>query len=191
MAFEEVLAKCYNFRMKVKVGTANPRKVEAVQDGFKEYPEYATAEIEGVNVSSGVSSQPKSLEETIQGAMNRAKGAFQNCDLGVGLESGIFPVPNTKSGYMDICMCAIYDGKNFHLGGSSVFEYPKILIDLVLSKGIEIDEAAREAGFTDSDKIGKEKGMIGHLTKGYIDRRAYSKQAVITALIHLQNPEHY
>jgi inosine/xanthosine triphosphatase len=114
-----------------------------------------------------------------------------DCDLSVGLESGLIEVPNTKSGYMDITMCAIYDGKNFHLGGSSVFEYPKSMIDLVFSKDYEIDEAAKEAGFSHDENIGEREGVIGALTKGYLNRTGYSKQAVITALIHLLNPEHY
>lgn len=177
--------------MKVNVGTANQRKVEAVTDAFKEYDDFKNAEVIGIDVSSEVSSQPKSLEETVQGAINRARNAFAACDFSVGLESGIFPVPQTKSGYMDVCICAIYDGKTFHLGGSSIFEYPKKMIDLVINKNIEIDEAAKELNFTDSARIGNAGGMIGHLTKGFLDRRSYSKQAVITALIHLHNPEHY
>ncbi|KKT77095.1 MAG: hypothetical protein UW74_C0049G0004 [Candidatus Giovannonibacteria bacterium GW2011_GWC2_44_8] len=92
---------------------------------------------------------------------------------------------------MDITMCAIFDGKNFHLGGSSAFEYPKSMIDLVFSKDYEIDEAAKEIGFSHDSNIGEREGMIGTLTKGRLDRKGYNKQAVITALIHLLNPEHY
>jgi inosine/xanthosine triphosphatase len=177
--------------MKINVGTRNQRKVEAVISALKEYPEFANAEVTGIDVSSEVSDQPSSLDETTKGAINRSKNAFNDCDYAIGLESGLFEVPYTKSGYMDVCMCSIYDGKTFHLGGSSIFEYPKKMVDLVFSKKFEIDQAAKEAGFTESDSIGKAQGMIGLLTKGVIDRKEYSKQAVITALIHLLNPEHY
>ena len=177
--------------MKVIVGSKNPTKVEAVREAFGEFPEFKSAEVEGMQVDTEVHKQPKNMEQTVQGAMNRARNAFKNCDLSVGLESGLMEVPNTKSGYMDITMCAIYDGKNFHLGGSSAFEYPKSMIDLVFSKDYEIDEAAKEAGFSHDENIGEREGMIGALTKGRLDRKGYSKQAVITALIHLLNPEHY
>lgn len=177
--------------MKIHVGTKNPRKVEAVAEALREYPEFADAEVLGMDVSSEVSDQPIGLDETTKGAMNRSKNAFVDCDYAIGLESGIFEAPYTKSGYMDVCMCSIYDGKTFHLGGSSLFEYPKKMIDLVFEKHYEIDQAAKEAGFTESDSIGKAQGMIGLLTKGVVDRKEYSKQAVITALIHLLNPEHY
>jgi len=177
--------------MKINVGSKNRVKIQAVADALHEYSEFATAEVVGVNVDTGVHKQPKSIEETVQGAMNRAKNAFEDCDLSVGLESGPMKVPETKSGYMTITMCAIYDGKKFHLGGSSAFEYPKVMVDLVFNKDWEIDEAAREVGFSHDDNLGEREGMIGILTKGKLTRTAYSKQAVTTALIHLLNPEHY
>lgn len=177
--------------MKVNVGSKNITKVQAVEEAFLDFPEFSSAKITAIAVDSGVHKQPKSMEQTVQGAMNRARNAFNDCDLSVGLESGLIEVPNTKSGYMDITMCAIYDGKNFHLGGSSAFEYPKAMIDLVFSKDYEIDEAAKATGFSHDENIGEREGMIGVLTRGRLDRKGYSKQAVITALIHLLNPEHY
>ncbi|OGI92422.1 hypothetical protein A2933_00475 [Candidatus Nomurabacteria bacterium RIFCSPLOWO2_01_FULL_46_18] len=177
--------------MKVNVGSKNPNKLKAVEEVFKDFDEVAKVRIVAVEVSSEVSGQPKRLEETVNGAINRARNAFFDCDLSVGLESGLLKVPHTKSGYMNITMCAIYDGEKFHLGGSSVFEYPKSIVDLVFSKDYEIDEAAKEIGITDDSAIGKAGGMIGLLTKGKLDRKNYTKQAVVTALIHLINPEHY
>lgn len=177
--------------MKVNIGSKNPTKVEAVKEALKEFTQFADAEVVGMQVDSGVHKQPKNMEQTVQGAMNRAKNAFKDCVLSMGLESGLIEVPNTKSGYMDITMCAIYDGKNFHLGASSAFEYPKSMIDLVFNKDYEIEEAAKEAGFSHDSNIGDREGMIGVLTKGRLNRQGYSKQSVITALIHLLNPEHY
>lgn len=166
-------------------------KVQAVEEAFRDLPQFSNVEIFSMEVDSGVHKQPKNMEQTVQGAINRAKNAFKNCDLSVGLESGLIVVPYTKSGYMDITMCAIYDGKNFHLGGSSAFEYPKAMIDLVFSKDYEIDEAAKEMNFSHDENIGEREGMIGALTKGRLNRKEYSKQAVVTALVHLLNPDHY
>lgn len=177
--------------MKVNVGSKNITKVQAVEETLLDFPEFLNAKVSSVAVDSGVHKQPKNIEQTVQGAMNRARNAFNDCDLSVGLESGLMEVPNTKSGYMDITMCAIYDGKNFHLGGSSAFEYPKSMINLVFNKDYEIDEAAKEMGFSHDSSIGEREGMIGVLTNGKLDRKGYSKQAVLTALIHLLNPEHY
>jgi inosine/xanthosine triphosphatase len=177
--------------MKINVGSQNQNKVRAVEEALAEFPEYKNSKVEGLEVDSGVSNQPKSIEETLDGAMNRAKNAFKNCDYSVGLEAGLMKMPHTKSGYVDVTMCAIYDGKRFHLGGSSIFEYPKSMVDLIFSKNYEVDEAAYEIGITDNVRIGKANGMIDLLTKGRITRKDYTKEAVTNALIHLINPEHY
>ncbi len=179
--------------MKIVVGSQNKGKISAVKSGLQNYPDYLSAEIFGVAVDSGVSSQPIGLEETIKGAKNRARLAFEQnqCDLAFGLESGIFLVPQTKSDYMDTTACAIYDGEEFHLGLSSCFEYPKSMIEKVLKEGKEITDAALDLGFSEDRNFREANGMVGILTKGVITRQKYSEQAVHTAMIHLLNKEHY
>lgn len=54
-----------------------------------------------------MSDQPKSLKETISGAMNRSRNAFSDCQFSFGLESGLMAVPFTKTGYMDVCVCVL------------------------------------------------------------------------------------
>lgn len=177
--------------MKIIVGSANLNKVEAVKEALADYPEFVSAEVDYIAADSEVSNQPKTIEETILGAKNRARNAFVGCDYSVGLESGLFAVPDTKSGYMDITICAIYDGQTYHLGGSPVFEYPKKMVEMVFEQGLEIDQAARQAGVTTNDRVGRAEGMIGILSRGILDRKKYTKHAVTTALIHLLNPELY
>lgn len=177
--------------MRIGIGTKNPAKVDAVKETISDYNFFATAKVVAVDVDSGISEQPLTLEETVQGAVNRATNALQNCDFGIGLESGMFKVPMTKSGYTDICVCAIFDGERYHLGMSSAFEYPIKLTELVLKEGINISEAAKRMQLTDHPYVGHAQGMIGILTRGRLDRKAYTKQTVITALIHLENPELY
>lgn len=177
--------------MKIIVASTNPIKVNAVKEILEDYKNFLGASIISVKASSGVSHQPKSLQETVEGARNRAKNAFKDCDYSIGIESGLMQVPHTKSGYMDVTACAIFDGRKFHLGLSSAFEYPKKMTELVLKEGIEIDEAATKADFTKNPDIGNAEGMIGLLTNGRLKRKEYTKQALLTALIHLENPEHY
>ena len=177
--------------MKINIGSKNKSKTDALKEILKEYPDFLNAEIVCKEVDSGVSGQPKSLEETIDGAKKRAKNAFDECELSVGLESGLMKVPETKTGYMDVTVCAIYDGKSFHLGLSSAFEYPIELTKYVLEKNAELSDAYRDLGFTKEQKIGEGQGIIGVLTKGRLDRKEYTKQAIRTALIHLENKELY
>jgi inosine/xanthosine triphosphatase len=173
--------------MKIKVGSKNIIKISAVSEIVRDYPHLKDAIVEGVETNSYVSNQPKSLEETINGAINRARSAFLDCDYSIGIESGLIQVPNTKSGYMDVCVCAIYDGKEFHLGLSSAWEFPNpAVMDLIVKEGFEMSEAINKAGMTKNKNIGSAEGAIGILTKGRLDRKEYTKQALRTALIHLE-----
>ena len=173
--------------MHIRVGSKNKAKVTAVEEILRDYSHLAQAEVEGVEVDSGISSQPKSLDETIQGAMNRARKVFQNCDYGIGLESGLMQVPYSKGGFMDVCACAIYDGKEYHLGLSSAWEFPDVSVTrIMIEEGLDMSQAINKAGLTDNPDIGSDLGAIGILTKGRIDRKEYTKQALRTALIHLE-----
>lgn len=172
--------------IRISVGTTNPAKLEAVKEILQDYPHLRGATVVGVKANSGVSDQPKSLDETITGAMNRARGVYKECDYSLGIESGLFPVPHTKSGYMDVCAVAIYDGKEFHLGLSSAWEFPDPgVIRMMLDEGMDMNQAAKKAGLTEKHAVGSEEGAIGILTKGRMTRKEYTKQALRTALIHL------
>jgi inosine/xanthosine triphosphatase len=149
------------------------------------------AEIISRKTDSGVSDQPKSLEETVRGAINRAKSAFQDCKYSFGIESGLMAVPHTKTGYMDMAICAIYDGSQIHLGMSSAFECPIEITRLVFEEGLDLNQASQRIGITTDPKIGDSQGLVGVISKGHIMRRDYTIQAIKTALIHLQNPELY
>lgn len=179
--------------MKISIGTNNKGKVEAVRRACADYSILKNAELVSIDIPSDVSIQPVGLEEITTGAKNRAKAAWEKtrADLGVGLESGIFKVPHTKSEYMDTTACAIYDGKKFHLGLSSCFEYPKKMIDSILKDKKEVSDIALEMGFAKERSFREGEGMIGVLTKSRVTRIDYTYQAVQMALIHLENPEHY
>ncbi len=173
--------------MKINVGSRNRAKVAAVAEIVREYPHLSAADVAGVDAPSEVSRQPLSLEETIRGAMTRARNSFRDCDYAVGIESGLMAVPFTKSGYMDICAAAIYDGREFHLGLSSAWEFPdRAIFESMLRDKIDMSEAINRAGLTENPAVGSAEGAIGILTKGRIDRKEYSKQALRMALIHLE-----
>ena len=176
----------------VNIGSKNVAKVAAVDQTLKEYELFKDVKIVGIEASSGISEQPLSMDETIEGAKNRAKNCFKDCDYSIGLESGLMKVPHTKSGYMNIDICAIFDGKMFHLGMGPAFEYPKKAIDIVFRDNKDMSQAFKVAGFTDHDKLGNtEGGIVGKLTKGRCTRKEYTRIAIIMAMIHLENPELY
>lgn len=178
--------------MKVKVGSKNQTKIDAVAELLAESALFAGAEVIGVDVSSGTSNHPRSLKETTEGAIARAKKAFVDCDYSFGIEGGLMEAPYTKSGSVQIEVCAIYDGKEIHLGYSQAFEWPKKVAQLIAG-GLEASDALRQAGIVKegSHKIGASEGGIWHLTKGRMNRTGQNKQAVSMALIHLENREHF
>lgn len=172
--------------MKIIIGSKNKIKVEAVEEIIQDYPHLKEAIVSAIEVSSGVADQPKSLEETVQGAMNRAKGAWRDCDYSLGLESGLMAVPNTKTGFMDVCVCAIFDGNEYHLGLSSAWEAPKKVMHHIINDGLDMNQAAVKAGLTKNLKVGSAEGLVGIMTKGRLTRKEYTKEAIRTALIHLE-----
>jgi inosine/xanthosine triphosphatase len=172
------------------VGSTTPPKVEAVKEIAKDYPVLGSAQVVPIAVKSGVADQPLSLEETILGAKNRAQQAFQKCEgchLSFGIESGLMQAPGTQTGYLNVSVCSIYDGKNHHIGLSTGFEVPSPILKLVLEQNIDLNKACYQAGITDKAEVGAEEGLIGILTNGRVTRQQYSRECIARALIQLEH----
>ncbi|OHA08882.1 MAG: hypothetical protein A3A44_02195 [Candidatus Sungbacteria bacterium RIFCSPLOWO2_01_FULL_60_25] len=162
-----------------------------MKEAIASYPEFDGAEVDGVEVKTEEFGHPISLPTIVDGAMDRARQAFRECEYSVGIEGGLIEVPKTKSGYMEVAVAVMYDGVRFHLGLSPAYEWPKSVTERIVKKGLDGSQALREAGFTDHEKIGTAEGGISILTKGRMNRKEYNKLAVMMALIHLENKEHY
>jgi inosine/xanthosine triphosphatase len=172
--------------MRVAVGSTNPVKVRAVEEVLREF--YPEIEVFGVEVSSKVSAQPLGMEETVRGAVNRARAALKHGELGVGIEAGLVEVPFAITGYMDVQFCAISDGEVITLGAGSGFEYPPSVIRQVL-RGREVGEVMEE--LSGIRNIGRKGGAIGFLSKGKLSRKELTKQAVLMAMLPRINRELY
>lgn len=173
--------------MKLIIASKNPIKVQALREIIEQYTFVRGADIIALASNSGVGEQPTSLEETVRGAMNRAKNVFGDCVYSFGIESGLMEVPYAKSGFMDVCVCAIFDGEEIHIGLSSVWEAPLSVSRYILEDGLDMNQAAKKAGLTQKDQIGAQEGLVGIVTKGRLTRKEYTKQALQTAFIHLEN----
>lgn len=177
--------------MKVGVGSKNNTKVAAVRELLADYPLFEGADVIGMDVEIDEFGHPKSIEETVTGAIDRAKQAQAGNEYGFGIEGGLIQVPHTKSGYMEVAVCAIYDGTQVHLGLSPACEWPGTVTNMIINDGLDGSQAMKAAGITAEAKIGEAKGFIDIVTKGRMDRTAFNKAAVQMALIHLENPEYY
>lgn len=168
---------------RINVASLNKNKVNAVKEVFPSYL------VVGISCKSGVSEQPIGLHEIMKGAIIRAKSVYGDCEFSVGIEDGIARVPETKSGYMNFCCCAIFDGNRIYPGMGPAFEYPPECTGKVINYGITISEAFSPV--SGKPDIGYEEGIIGWLTKGRINRKDYTKAAVEMARIQIDNPELY
>lgn len=180
--------------MLIAIGSTNPIKIQAVEDVVRGYPQFAHAAFTPIAAASEISEQPLNLEEIIRGAKNRAKNAFDklsSCRYSFGIESGLFEAPGSRTGYLEACICSIYDRKNFHLGLSCGFEVPPAILQHILNENLDLSQAAHRSGITNNPTLGSAEGIIGILTKGRIDRKSYTKQAVTTAMIQLENADWY
>jgi inosine/xanthosine triphosphatase len=174
--------------MNIRVGSKNPVKVSAVDETIRGYEFLAEAAVEAADAASEVGEQPQSLEETIRGAMNRARNAYQNCDYSFGIEDGLMEAPHASGNFFNVCACVIHDGKDFHLGLSSAHPIPKEIMRLITERGYDMSQAFYETGLTQNQKLGSAEGAVAILTRGRLTRKDCVKQAVMMALIHLEQP---
>lgn len=165
--------------MKVAIGSKNPVKIAAVQEAFtKVWPE-VSFQFVGIDAVSGVSNQPMSDEESINGATNRAKQALTetDADFGVGPKGGLQKVGEM---WFDTGWIVIID-KNGRKGiGSTIrLETPKKVMNLI-EEGKELGEVCDILFQQENSK--QAGGYFGLVTNELISRKAGYTHGVIAAL---------
>ena len=197
---------------KIAVASSNPVKLQAARNGFaRMFPE-EKFEASSTSVASGVSRQPRSDEETRQGARNRAakaREAVPEADFWIGIEGGIGPGGGETGGEESAGMAAgltagmtagltagltafawvvIHSKDQTGESRTGAFFLPQAVAELVL-EGMELGEADDIVfGRTNSKQ---DNGAIGLLTGNAVDRAQLYEQAVILALVPFKNPGLY
>ncbi len=162
-------------QLKIGVGSENPVKLSATRKVMARF--FDDIKVVSKSGTTTVPDQPWE-EETVKGAMERAKFSSVDCDLGIGIEAGVF---EKGDGLYDIQYCAIVDGRGVvTTGHGSGFLYPDMIADLV-REGMTVSQAFSEV-FGKKD-IGEKEGAIGFLSKSKLDREALTTQAVMAAMI--------
>lgn len=172
--------------MKVAIGSDNPVKISAVKKAFNKVWPKTKFDFVGIKVSSGVSHQPMSDRETIQGATNRARRArdFAKADFGVGLEGGIQKIGNK---WFDCGWIVVMDKKgNTGVGSSLRMHVPRIMMTYV-KKGMEIGTIDDMLFNVKNSKKGT--GHFGLMSNNLITREKGYIEAVISALARFINPQ--
>ncbi len=165
--------------MKIVVGSLNTAKVKAAELGCAAY--WPDAEVSGADVPSGVPAQPIGLEQTREGAINRARAAHAlGADLGIGLEGGVMKM---SGAWIMFGFVAITDGESEvavmtagtplpHAWGEAMANGGE-LRPHVLAAGLPYDYA---------------KGVVGLLTNNKVTRDEGFGSAIRTALAPWVNP---
>jgi len=172
--------------LKVVVGSRNPVKVNSVRNVFLKF--FQDLEVVGEDVGSKVSVQPRTEEETLEGARSRADQVFERFrpDFSVGVEGGIQRIGDNIFSFAWVCIKS-KDGL-VGLGRTASFPVPRKVMELV-EGGLEMGEANDLVFKVEGSK--QRGGLIGHLSKGKLDRTGLNEQGVVCALLPFLNKELY
>ena len=166
---------------RVAVGSTNPVKVGAARAVLEKLVPQVT--MEGVAVGSGVPDQPWGDDETIRGAVTRARAACAalDADIGIGIEGGVI---DAGEGRVRTCAWAavvMRDGRT-GVGGSLSLELPRAVAELVRG-GMELGRAMDAV--TGERDVKRGVGAVGILTRGLVTRSQAYEHLVAYALAPL------
>ena len=151
------------YMVKIALGTKNPAKIKAGELAAREL----SAELISIDVSSEVSEQPFSDEETIEGAINRARNAMKEADaeFGLGLEGGVV---NTPYGLFICNWGALVTRRDkCFIGGGARIKLPDEIAQ-ELFDGRELGPVMDE--YTRQEGIRKSEGAVGVFSNGRVTR---------------------
>lgn len=174
--------------IRVIIASENKTKIQAVRDAFGKMFPQADMVYQGVAVPSGVSEQPLSDGETLEGAYNRAENAkqlYSNFDFWVGIEGGVQTVKNEMEVFAWI---VILSKQRIGKAKTGTFQLPEE-IKALIEEGYELG-VADDMLFQRTNSKNK-NGAVGILTNDVLDRTNYYAQAIILALIPFMNKDLY
>lgn len=172
--------------MKFAVGSKNPVKVSAVEEVINDV--WNNAEIISVKASSGISVMPTTQNESIQGAINRARDALQktDADFGIGLEGC---VAESEYGMFLLGHVVILDREDkMGIGNCGGMILPESIAK-EMRDGKELGPVMDI--FTGIKNLKQKDGAIGYFTNGLITRKDGFKTGVSFALSRFLNKKAY
>lgn len=175
--------------MKIIIATENKAKVQATTTIFKQV--FTGVEVISEKFSSGISEQPLSEEEGIQGATNRAQHArakYPEADYCVGLEG--FVDTNIYGMFLAGTVAIVNQVGEVGLGTSAKMQLPNSL-RAQLEAGAELGPLMQTLMNDPQNNIRHHEGTGGILTKGLYNRIEEFEDATKCALARFLSPELY
>lgn len=173
----------------VIVGSNNPVKINAARLAFENVWQEQEFEVDGIDVSSNVSDQPMTDQETYMGAKNRAVNVLNerpDADYAVGLEGGL-------QQFQDQWFCTgwvVVMNRVGDIGSGTTIriQIPQKMIDIV-------NEGNDLGGATDTlfDRINvkQQEGLFGILTNNALTRTTAFRDGIVAALAYFNATDIY
>jgi inosine/xanthosine triphosphatase len=178
-------------RTLVAIGSANPAKKKGVKLAFSRT--FGKVVLKAIDTSALVRSQPLTLEETVEGAQERAIFAleFARPDFGVGVEAGLMGLGKGWPGHhLNLQVAAIVDSAGrLSFGCSSGFPIPGRFVEKLRQDGGELDAYTHE--LAGARKVREEEGIVYRLSGRRLSRVEMTEQCVSMALIPWINAKLY
>lgn len=179
----------------VVLGSEKLTKISSTYFAF--YAEIVNKHIqqpEGVSVDSGVSEQPTSYEETVQGATNRSINALaasaDGGDFGVGIEGGVYEENGVMKVFDVVAITIILeDGLETFVGQSSGYELPVEVANQLRTTRRPLSKVMSEyltvGEFVVTEQAVQDNGTVFYLTDGQVNRRQVLNEAFTNAFAQM------
>ena len=174
--------------LRIIVGSKNPVKVGCTREAFTQ-AFGKVGVVEGVDALSNIPAQPRSEEETLLGAKNRASHAktlAPEADYWVGIEGGVDE--DSQGMYAFAWIYVVHQSGKCSQSKTGTFYLPPKVVTLI-REGMELGHADDLVFQAQNSK--QKGGSVGLLTQGIITREAYYQQAMVLALIPFLNESLY
>lgn len=156
---------------KIAIGSINPVKIQAVKNAFND------GEIQIVSCSalSGVRPQPLSNEETLQGAINRARDCLEKTDVGlaIGLEARVVVLKDKV--YLCHWGAVVDRNQNTYFTNGPLILLPTEYLKPLL-EGQNLENIMHHS--TGIQSLGAKEGAIGVFTQNRLNREQVLTQMV-------------
>jgi inosine/xanthosine triphosphatase len=186
--------------MHVGIASTRAPKVEGVKRAFKKLSarfsfNFFDITFEPLQIESGVSDTPLSIEELMRGARQRAESAYQKIIstvhegervLAVGVEGGLHV--EREAVFLQSWAC-IFDGMQVSFGSSGSIEIPAALSQAVVRKGADLGKVIDV--FAERHDVRSNEGTWGILTDDVITREDSFETAAVIALMPFFNKKIY
>ncbi|MCO5215296.1 MAG: inosine/xanthosine triphosphatase [Thermomicrobiales bacterium] len=174
--------------IRVAIGSCSQYKIDATRDAMRLVLPDEPLDVVSVDAASGVSAQPMSNEESIQGARNRARVALQatGADIAIGIENGLSEVDDVWFANTWIAAIDAHGGEG--LASTIHRPVPPRLMTRIHS-GWELSDAVREE--IPAEVRERYVGLIGIITNGVLNRHDVLRDGIVVAMSSLLQSDLY